>query len=829
MAANISLERKFAAKGETVAAQLLKYFGGNPYYAMAKTIASEVTYQPVKHPLTEEIIQQHLDGKITIGSYHLSQENTVHWIGWDVDSNNRDTARSYALKILDKLKDIPHAVEFSGSKGYHILVFLAEPMAADRAKAIVEHVRGELPKAGASHVEVFPKQAALTKATPMGNLLKVPLGVHPRTHERSRFVDPANGFETGQDLEPLQLLTNTVKLEELDVLLSDTTDPKKQIVELIVPYWSEGERHNVALYLSGYLAHLGWGMEDVREVISGICKATNDPDETNRLTAVQDTFTNIEGGKTVKGFSGLNDLLPGAVLKLLIEQATQIITPDLVKRIDSIRLSKAALFEKIRTTTATIWSDLQENGEVIRTSRDVAYWYNDETHLLIPLRSERFEAMLHHDYGINAAESFGTQVIRGVRDRANTEAREVAVRNRTVWTGEKLYVNLGGPEVYILDGTNIETGYNGECGFMFKTDMYAQQLIIPDFSASADVWDKLVKDISFSRSIEVPASPEEQSELLKAWILAFFFQELMPTKPLLLAIGASGSGKTTAMRRIMKVLDSPDAEVLEIVTDKQDSLRASLESHRMIVLDNLENSGVRWLIDTLNRLATGANIELRRLYTTNETDVFKPEIFVAMTSINMPFAEDTLVSRILPLEMQQLKNPIPEYKLQRQLNSSMAGLWADMLLKLNQIVATLRRSNLEEPPIASRLADFTVFCKRIEKSGVVNGAALIKGLRSLVDRQKLALMAASPAVEMLEDFLGTMPDDASKFHTMHELYSTLESIARTKKIRWPWNSAVAFGQHIMTIQAQLEKSYQADMQFIDGKDTFKIRFRQAAL
>lgn len=830
MATTIDLTRKFATNAESIPALLLRYFGGNPYYAMARTIAGEVTFQPVKHALTEDIIQDHLNGKIVLGAYQLLQDNMVHWLGWDVDSNNRDTARTYAHKVLARLKDIPHAVEFSGSKGYHILVFLSEPMPAERAKLIVEHVRGDLPKTGASHIEVFPKQAVLNKATPMGNLLKMPLGLHPRSHERSRFVDPNNGFETGQDLEPIQFLTNTVKPEELEVLLQDTTDPRKQIVELLVPYWSEGDRHNVALYLSGYLAHLGWGLEAVRSVITGICQATGDPDEANRLTAVQDTFISIEQGKSVKGFSGLNDILPGTVLKGLIEQATQAVTPGLVRRIDSIRLSKAAMFEKIRITVSTIWSDLQEIGEVIRSPRDEAYWYNKETHLLVPLLSERFLAVLYHNYGINSAEAFGAQVIRGLRNQATHEARIVTLRNRTVWTGDKLLVNLGTEEVYQLDGHDIITVFNGECGYMFRTDLYSEHRIIPDFSSHADVWNHLVQDISFSKSNDVPATPEEQAELLKAWILAFFFQELMPTKPLLLAMGAPGSGKTTAMRRIMRLLDSPDSDVLEIVSDKPDSFRATLELHRMVVLDNLENSSnVRWLVDMLNRLATGMNIELRRLYSNNEVYLLRPDVFVAMTAVTMPFAEDTLFSRILPLEMQQLQNPQPEYRLQRILQSNMNGLWADMLVKLNRIVGSLVKNSQEEPPIASRLADFTVFCKRIEKSGVVNGPMLIRGLRSLVDRQKIALLGVSPFIYTLEDWISLQPAEADKFHTMYELYGILEPIAHSKKIVWPWKDAVSMGRHVLTLQGQLEKLYQADIRLLDNRDMFQVRFRQTTI
>lgn len=826
----IDLTRTFNPDIPSIPKLLFHYFGTNPYYAQARTVAGEVTYQPIKRPLTEEILQDHLDGKITLGSYQLDKENKVMWLGWDVDSNNRDTAKEYAKQLISKLRDIPHSVEFSGSKGYHILIFLSQPMLAEKAKTITEAVRGELPKAGTSHIECFPKQASLTKANPMGSLLKIPLGVHPRTHDKSRFVDPTNGWEGGQDVDPFQCLSNVVDPDALNVLLTGNEDPKKAIVDLLVPHWQAGEHHNLSLYLSGYLAHLGWGVQDVIEVITGICKQAHDDAEIeNRIQAATDTFKSIGEGKSVKGFSGLSDLLPGAVMRSLSDLATQVVTPIMVKRIDGVRLSKGAIFEKVNSITAIIWADLHERGEIVKTAYNQAYWYCADDHLLIPLDDIQWYAMLHQEYGLNPAESFGTQVIKKILLKSIHDGRVVDVKNRTVWDDDKLFINLGEAEVYILDGEDIITGYNGECGYLFKTNMISEHPIVPDFSTDINIWDKLVTDISFTKSKEVPATPEEQAELLKAWILAFFFQELMPTKPLLLAIGAPGSGKTTAMRRIMRLLDSPDADVLEVVTDKPDSLRTSLAAHKLIVLDNLENSGVRWLIDVLNRLSTGSAIELRELYKTNTSYVLKPQCFVAMTAVSMPFGEDTLFSRILPLEMMALANPLPEYFLQKQLRDGMNGMWADLLLKLNQIVATLKRNKSNEPPIASRLADFSVFCSRISKSGVVDGTLLIKGLRNLVDRQKMALLAASPFIMVLEDFLTAQPDEADKFHSMYELYSLLEPIAKTKKLRWEWSNAVALGRHVVTLKDQLEKLYHAEIQLVEGRDMFKVRFHKLSI
>lgn len=814
MSTAIPLERTYPPSSKTLTELLLHYFGQNPYHAQAKEIAGEISYQPVHHPLDAELVEKHLRGDVVLGSYQLVKDsNKVWWVGWDIDSQSLDIARRYTEKIILRLKDIPHAVEFSGGKGYHVLVFLQEPVAADKAKQLVDYIRDSegLPKSGQHHVECFPKQGMLTKSQPMGSLLKIPLGRHPRTHEQSRFVDPQNGWEAGQSLSPEQFLQNTTSPDKLLELLHESGDTKKQIVELLLPHWVAGDRHNLALYLSGYLAHLGWGMQEAIDVIQAISIASGDADIRNRILAVEDTFRSVVENKAVRGFSGLVEMLPGATVRVLSDLATQVITPTLVKQLDAIRLQKAAAFEKIRAAVHAIWLDLQEQGEIVQTQNNAAYWYASQDHSLISLETTKWAALLLHNYGINPAESFGQQVTRALQLRAVSEARIVKIQNRTVWDGHSLYINLGGAAVYKLDGRVVSTEYNGECGYLFRTDL-SQDSVEPDFDAPVEIWSKLVDDLSFNKSSDAPATPEEQREMLKAWIMAFFFQELMPTKPLLLSMGVPGSGKTTAMRRVLKVLESPQAEVLEVAGDKPDSLRASIATHRLLVLDNLEKSGVRWLVDTLNRLATGANIELRQLYKTNEVYVLKPNCFVAMTAVSMPFSEETLFSRILPLEMSQLQNPLPEHMLQKDIQDNLAGLWADMLGKLNKIVLCLQNDASPPPPIASRLADFTVFCKRIEQSGVVEPLVLMKGLRSLVDRQRMALVEASPFVTVLEEWLNSKEGEteSKKEHSFSELFSILEPLARAHKLSWRWNNPAALSRHVIAMSEPLKKLYRAE-------------------
>jgi hypothetical protein len=86
---------------------------------------------------------------------------------------------------------MPPLIEFSGGKGFHFWFFFELPVEARRAKRalerIVVEVRGDV---SSFAFEVFPKQEALS-GKGLGNLVKLPLGIHRLTGKRSRLLDCA--------------------------------------------------------------------------------------------------------------------------------------------------------------------------------------------------------------------------------------------------------------------------------------------------------------------------------------------------------------------------------------------------------------------------------------------------------------------------------------------------------------------------------------------------------------------------------------------------------------------------------------------------------------
>lgn len=132
-------------------------------------------YKRVDELLTDEVLQAHLEGNTSVGVYSTSSDNNVRWGCFDIDT--LDTGPLYA--ILGGLK-CPYIVERSGNKGRHVWFFLADPAPAAEVRRFGLSI---LANANVD-CEFFPKQDTIGEG--LGNLVKLPFGIHQTTQVRSK-------------------------------------------------------------------------------------------------------------------------------------------------------------------------------------------------------------------------------------------------------------------------------------------------------------------------------------------------------------------------------------------------------------------------------------------------------------------------------------------------------------------------------------------------------------------------------------------------------------------------------------------------------------------
>ena len=195
---------------DAVVARFVSIFGGREgVYARQYAGANgESGYTPVREPFTHDVAQRHLLGSHTVGIYPLRADNTVNFAAIDLDLTKPvvDRAgpdspvwRTARVRMLEYAGSIADAgaecgvhvyLEDSGFKGIHCWVFFATPLPGRFARLLTDAL---LERAGSPphdvSVERFPKQAAI-RLDALGNLIKLPMGIHRRSGRRSAWLDP---------------------------------------------------------------------------------------------------------------------------------------------------------------------------------------------------------------------------------------------------------------------------------------------------------------------------------------------------------------------------------------------------------------------------------------------------------------------------------------------------------------------------------------------------------------------------------------------------------------------------------------------------------------
>lgn len=194
--------------------------------------AGEVGYSPVREPLTLAVLRQHLQGGTTVGVYPIRLDGTSTFFALDLDVNRaalekatgdaalartlRECLRSEGLRLLRVLREcgLPPLYEDSGYKGRHYWVFLEQPEAAEVLHQLGRLLLAWLERdlARGLHLEFFPKQAGV-KSDGLGNLIKLPLGLHRRTGRRAHLLDDAG--KPADD--PLAALRGVKRLARVDL------------------------------------------------------------------------------------------------------------------------------------------------------------------------------------------------------------------------------------------------------------------------------------------------------------------------------------------------------------------------------------------------------------------------------------------------------------------------------------------------------------------------------------------------------------------------------------------------------------------------------------
>ncbi len=250
-----------------LAGALEMYFAGrSDVYAVQRNNGK---YFTVREPVSYSVLLRHCEGHLTIGRYILTTDDQVKVGALDYDSLDQVT-RNAILIAKGTLAHfgIPAFIEWSGKKGFHLWTLLTVFIPATKVRRLLYGVLASLPDDYRElTAEVFPKQA---KKDDLGNLVKLPWGVHRVTNRRSIFL--TDDFKPMPDwglsaLKGAKLATETM----VDDAVAELPEVKESLSANLAPVVPDvltiGTRRPFLFSLAGSLRRRGLTEGEIHSIL----------------------------------------------------------------------------------------------------------------------------------------------------------------------------------------------------------------------------------------------------------------------------------------------------------------------------------------------------------------------------------------------------------------------------------------------------------------------------------------------------------------------------------------------------------------------------------
>lgn len=175
-------------------------------------------YQCIRKKLVDRVLEGHLAGKFSVGSYVvLPGKNLARILCFDIDQNRKRTVKRIAEQVAYFVPRENVVVEKTGGRGWHVWLLFDSWLPAATIKTFGKRIVTDANPG--SKVEIFPKGAEV-EARGFGTLVRLPLGKHPRTGGEGELLTI--------DFELLELKDVKLTSEDLipEVVIEAETGPK---------------------------------------------------------------------------------------------------------------------------------------------------------------------------------------------------------------------------------------------------------------------------------------------------------------------------------------------------------------------------------------------------------------------------------------------------------------------------------------------------------------------------------------------------------------------------------------------------------------------------
>lgn len=339
---------------------------------------------------------------------------------------------------------------------------------------------------------------------------------------------------------------------------------------------------------------------------------------------------------------------------------------------------------------------LTKHGGFIQSEENELFYFYKIEKKLYNLDSPIWYYWLHALTGINPASREFSYFIEDCRTAASFSPRR-KITKLAYWDDVKkvLYVSRFDGVVFRIDGESITEEVNGE-NILF----YDDQLWSPYELVDGNIDDELTRQTSILPNWD--GNEEMLGLVFRSFILTIFFSELCPSRPFLALVAEKGSGKTTALRIMLKNIFGPNAQVIGVPVKNED-FRVAASANRIMVIDDF-NTYKKGMQDRLAGMATGMRDEVRKLYTTNDRLNINYNIWIAFAAVTPDtLKRDDLTDRLIILPLKRIdslkddkqKSFNPDRDFNQLATTNRNIWWTNVMRRLLKAVALIKDGKLE--------------------------------------------------------------------------------------------------------------------------------------
>ncbi len=457
---------------------------------------------------------------------------------------------------------------------------------------------------------------------------------------------------------------------------------------------------------------------------------------------------------------------------------------------------------------------LLQLGRLI-TADNRYFFFDSESKEICEIESFAMDVLLADKYGLSSKDNRHKFVIQQAKVEARLRGEHVQIHRFAHYDDDRniMYVDQGNGRLLKLTGDAIEEIDNGSDGVLF----------IPASDSVPWTWTgrteptgllrrMLVDNLNFAQH-EDGHTPEELGHLFTIWLLSMAFDSVQPTKPPALLIGPEGSGKSFALRRVGITFFGPSFQVDTPQHDKQEDFWVTVTNRHFAAYDNLDQS-VKWFQGDLNKIATGAQISKRALYTNNDVGTYVVRCFLGLTARTPRFRQPDTASRLLLFYLGRMNDEDrrAEYQLLKEVNANRDELLTDYVGLLNRVVATVTPTST---PAMIRMADFAVIAARIGRATEIPDATVARILRKLKSAQNDFAAEESDLLFLLEEWFtaaGTaqqaqIDGSVTKTVTTDQLWKELKDVAGDLGVPFPYGNKVKLGKSLHDMEQALSTRF----------------------